>query len=119
MAPEIVSKQSYSFDVDLYCMGALLYEILIGCPPFYNPNFSNNETKYHICNSEVCFPHKVFLSEEVKDLITQLLVKNPSDRLGHYYGVEEIIKHEWIGEVSIEVYLKGEVKNPFIPDLDV
>jgi serum/glucocorticoid-regulated kinase 2 len=42
MAPEIVSKQSYSYDVDLYCMGALLYEILIGCPPFYNPNFTNN-----------------------------------------------------------------------------
>jgi serum/glucocorticoid-regulated kinase 2 len=66
MAPEIVSKQSYSFDVDLYCMGALLYEILIGCPPFYNPNFTNNETKYHICNSEVSFPRKVVLSNLVK-----------------------------------------------------
>ncbi len=88
MAPEIVSKQTYSFDVDLYCMGALLYETLIGCPPFYNPNFSNNETKYHICNSEVCFPSKVPLSEEAKDLISSLLVKNPKQRLGHYEGVQ-------------------------------
>jgi serum/glucocorticoid-regulated kinase 2 len=88
MAPEIVSRQNYSFGVDLYCIGALLYEILIGCPPFYNPNFSNNETKYHICNSEVTFPNKLTLSEKVKDLIASLLVRNQNQRLGHLEGVK-------------------------------
>ena len=35
MSPEIISKEGHSFEVDYYCMGVLLYEMVVGCPPFY------------------------------------------------------------------------------------
>lgn len=40
MSPEIVTREGHSFEVDYYCMGALLYEMVVGCPPFYHQNSS-------------------------------------------------------------------------------
>lgn len=36
MAPEMLLKQGHSQSVDYYCLGALLYELLTGLPPFYS-----------------------------------------------------------------------------------
>ena len=38
MAPQIILGKAHSFAVDYYCLGSLLYELIIGYPPFYNPN---------------------------------------------------------------------------------
>jgi serum/glucocorticoid-regulated kinase 2 len=35
MSPEVLARRGHSFEVDYYCMGALLFEMLVGCPPFY------------------------------------------------------------------------------------
>jgi len=34
MAPEMIKQNGYNHLVDFYCLGALLYEILVGHPPF-------------------------------------------------------------------------------------
>jgi len=34
MAPEIVTKVGYSFEVDSWALGVLLYKLLTGCFPF-------------------------------------------------------------------------------------
>jgi protein kinase A len=35
MAPEILSKEGHSYPVDWWALGTLIYEMLIGQPPFY------------------------------------------------------------------------------------
>ena len=40
MAPEIIIGEGHSKDVDFYCLGSLLYEMLIGYPPFFDPDQS-------------------------------------------------------------------------------
>lgn len=35
MAPEIIIGKGHSKEIDYYCLGALLYEMLMGYPPFY------------------------------------------------------------------------------------
>ena len=38
MAPEMLLKTGHNFMVDCYCLGALLYELVTGLPPFYSHN---------------------------------------------------------------------------------
>lgn len=38
MAPEMLMKSGHNYLVDCYCLGALLYELVTGLPPFYSHN---------------------------------------------------------------------------------
>ena len=35
MAPEILTRNGYNYSVDIYTMGAFLYELVTGLPPYY------------------------------------------------------------------------------------
>ena len=36
MAPEMIMKNGHSFSADFYSLGSLIYEMLVGIPPFYS-----------------------------------------------------------------------------------
>jgi serine/threonine protein kinase len=36
MPPEMIQKSGHSYGVDFYTLGALLYELVTGLPPFYS-----------------------------------------------------------------------------------
>ena len=38
LAPEILRRQGHGKPVDWYLLGVLLYEMLVGIPPYYNNN---------------------------------------------------------------------------------
>lgn len=118
MSPEIVSRIGHSFEVDYYCLGALLYEMVVGCPPFYCYNSAQNQTKARIVYGEVEFPDEIQLTDSIKDLIKQLLVKDPNQRLGHLAGVKEIKCHSWVGWINKSDYLERKLKMPYPVNLD-
>lgn len=80
MAPEMLKKEGHHLQVDLYCLGVLLYELVVGIPPFYSKDVS--KIYYSIINDPISFPDKITLSPQIKDLITGLLTKDPRKRLG-------------------------------------
>ena len=41
MAPEIITQKPYDLKVDIWCLGVLLFELLMGFPPFLGK--SNDE----------------------------------------------------------------------------
>jgi serum/glucocorticoid-regulated kinase 2 len=74
MAPEMLKQQGHTFAVDFYCLGALLYELITGLPPYYSRD--TNKIFHSIMNDELQFP-KGLVSGEARDLIRRLLAKNP------------------------------------------
>lgn len=101
--------------MDYYCLGALLYELVLGIPPYYS--LSHEEIYQGILNEELSFPSHTLLSEEIKSLLRGLLEKNPSKRLGHLYGAKEILIHPWVGKVNRKLIESKGLVPPFKPDL--
>lgn len=77
--------------VDYFTLGVLLYEMLVGLPPFYD---SNKYKMYlQIQNSVPKFP--TYLSDKCKDLLSKLLEKDPQKRIGSTLGFSELKEHPY------------------------
>jgi serine/threonine protein kinase len=48
MAPEVIEGRGHTSNVDYYCLGTILFEMVLGYPPFYNARSSVEETKTRI-----------------------------------------------------------------------
>jgi serine/threonine protein kinase len=73
MAPEMILRNGHSFALDYYSMGALLYELVTGLPPFYTKD--QNQLHQSILFEDLNFPEKLNLSEEIQDFLCKLLEK--------------------------------------------
>lgn len=89
MCPEILKREGHNHTVDYYTLGALLFEMLTGLPPYYTNNKS--EMTKRILESELTYPSH--LNPEAVSLMRSLLERNPYKRLGSKNGVEEIKQH--------------------------
>ena len=78
MAPEIINKKPYDLKVDIWCLGVLLFELLMGFPPFRGK--SNEEKCANIKkNQRIELDHSI--SNEAFELINSILKTNQNDRL--------------------------------------
>ncbi|KAI5078607.1 hypothetical protein GOP47_0006278 [Adiantum capillus-veneris] len=115
IAPEVLLKKGYGMECDWWSLGAIMYEMLIGYPPFYSDEPMATCRKIVNWRSHLKFPDEVKLSSEAKDLISKLLC-DVEHRLGTK-GAEEIKAHPWFKTVSweklyeIEAAFKPEVTN--------
>ncbi|XP_012631039.1 aurora kinase C-like [Microcebus murinus] len=88
LPPEMIEGRRYAAKMDLWCIGVLCYELLVGNPPFESA--SHNETYRRILKVDVRFPLSMPLGAQ--DLISRLLRYNPQDRL----PLAQIPKHPWV-----------------------
>eukprot|EP00049_Salpingoeca_infusionum_P003204 m.64399 g.64399 ORF g.64399 m.64399 type:complete len:1760 (-) comp12014_c0_seq1:3339-8618(-) len=79
IAPEVVLGQGYGKPVDWWSMGIILYEFLCGVPPFAADTVQ--DIFDNTVHAQVFFPDDE-ICEEARDLILQLLDKDPEKRLG-------------------------------------
>ncbi|KAH8053047.1 hypothetical protein JL722_9712 [Aureococcus anophagefferens] len=77
MAPELVKEQPYDHTVDLWSLGVILFELLVGQPPFYTNSIYSLIN--HIVKDPVVFPSHV--SEQFESFLSGLLQKDPRKRL--------------------------------------
>lgn len=79
MAPEIMKNKKYDYKSDLWSIGIIFYEMLIGKTPFQAKNIYELIRK--IENDKIKIPSKFNLSPGCKELLTSLLQKNPEKRI--------------------------------------
>lgn len=114
LAPEILNRQGHGRAVDWWSLGALLYEMLTGLPPFYCQDRERLFEK--IRKSELNYPPIV--TKPAVGLLRGLLTKDPKRRLGSGpKDAEEIKCHEFFSSINWEKLMKGEVKPPWRPNL--
>lgn len=81
MAPEVIERKSYDAKADLWSVGAMLYEMMMGRKMIETNHMVELQSFLQYYNNQVDFTgaHYKF-STELKDLIRVLLKKNPADR---------------------------------------
>ena len=89
MAPEVVENSEYSFEVDIWAIGVIMYYLIIGKLPFRGSN--QEETKEKIKKVDYTYQKDAIISEAAKDLISQILVKDPIKRP----SLRQILMHDF------------------------
>ncbi|CAD8059600.1 unnamed protein product [Paramecium primaurelia] len=110
LAPEVLMKRGHSRTVDWYLVGVLLYEMIVGMPPYYN---QDREMLFENIKKGVLRIPKN-MSEEAKDLIRSLLVRDPSQRLGAKADAEELKKHAFFKNINWDDIYNKVQDGPFI-----
>ncbi|XP_054289394.1 serine/threonine-protein kinase Sgk2-like [Macrosteles quadrilineatus] len=112
LAPEVVRKEPYDRSVDWWCLGAVLYEMLYGLPPFYSRNIT--EMYDQILYQPLRL--RVGPTEAAKRILTELLEKDASQRLGSGYGdFDDVASHEFFRSINWSDLLARKIKPPFNP----
>jgi len=114
LAPEIITNKGHNLAVDWWAFGILIFEMLVGQPPFCADDPMDIYQK--ILRNRVSYP--ALVSKNARDLISKLLVSNPSQRLGSLKrGHRDVSGHVFFKAVDWGDLLKKTGKAPYIPKI--
>jgi serine/threonine protein kinase len=112
IAPEVLNRKGHGRAVDWWSLGALLYEMITGLPPFYS---RNREVMFEkIMRAELTFPPT--MSGTARDILTKLLVRDPAKRLGSgERDAAELKEHPFFSDIDWDALAKGSISAPWVP----
>lgn len=102
MAPQIQQGLGYDIQADVYSLGVILYQLVMGDLPF-----KAWDQKSLLKEKLTAKPNftKVRISDELRDLITRMLISNPKERITFI----EVYQHK--------LWKKQEGKNDLIKSI--
>lgn len=113
MAPEIISGHGYTLSADYWSVGVMLFEFLYAYMPFGQDEKDPYVIYETVLQGKVNFPENADNKDKIKDLISQLLSKNPGSRLAG--GFESIKSHPWFISIHWEKILSKSLPTPYKP----
>ena len=114
IAPEIIQRKPYDKNVDWWSYGVLLYEMLVGGPPFHGDDDDEllNAIKYR----GVSFPRD--MSRDGREICKSFMKKIPAERLGYgTNGKYEIKCNHFYRHINWEKLENKEIQPPFKPQI--
>ena len=118
IAPEILLTQTgkqYGMSVDWWSYGVLVYEMLMGISPFGSHSESEDNVYRQILQAKLRFP--LDIRGATRKFIEELLVREPTKRLGCYPRSEDEIKqHDYFKSLDWNMVEERKVKPQFIPE---
>ncbi|KAL1499336.1 hypothetical protein AB1Y20_011543 [Prymnesium parvum] len=117
VAPEVLTHEIYSEQVDMWSIGVIVYILLCGFPPFYGDNDAQMFKKIKAGSYKFLAPYWDPISAEAKDFVSKLLVVDPKKRMTSV----EALKHPWVGKAdagSTNLFAKKEPKDGTTSEVD-
>ena len=117
LAPEMIISDFHNEKVDIWCIGIILFELLVGRVPF---NGMNKRTLINnIINCNIIWDNNIDI--DAKDLISKILIIDPNKRI----SLNEMMKHNFITKYNgnCESFLikpcnDNFIEEPFIVSLE-
>jgi hypothetical protein len=117
LAPEVVSNRGHNWAADHWSLGILIYEMLSDSSPFFEEEIEQMELFRSIVEDDF-LPLKG-ISNAARELIDQLLEKDPTNRLGSLaHGERAILQHGWFQGLSPTKMRQRDLKAPWVPSTD-
>lgn len=111
MAPEIIRNQGHDFAVDFWSLGILIFELLVGNPPFS----SSEPQKIYAKILDGVLKYPPYLSEAAKSIISKLCRPRPGQRLGNTKnGIKDVRHHRWFGNMNWHKLRVGQLEAPTV-----
>jgi len=108
VAPEVLTHEIYSEQVDMWSIGVIVYILLCGFPPFYGDNDAQMFKKIKAGQYKFLTPYWDPISADAKDFVSKLLLVDPKKRLNS----TDALKHPWINKAesvgSTNLFAKGD-----------
>ncbi|KIW52175.1 hypothetical protein PV05_07836 [Exophiala xenobiotica] len=118
IAPEIFLGQGYTYLCDWWSVGAIMFECLVGWPPFCAEDTHDTYRKIVNWRESLYFPDELVLGRDAEDMIRSFLC-DANDRLGKdggaHDGASQIKKHPFFRGVVWDQLRK--IRAPFEPKL--
>ena len=111
IAPEVFSRAGYSETVDWWSIGVILYEMLVGYPPFYAEKPADICHKILSWQKYFTIPREAKLSPSATDLIRRLICE-PNTRISSF---NDLKTHPFFNGVDWERIRLSQA--PFVPQL--
>ncbi|CEP18852.1 hypothetical protein [Parasitella parasitica] len=111
LAPEVLLGEAYSFTIDYWSFGTILYEMLAGITPFWADNHSDMYQR--VLTDALEFPADIF-DYETAEFLSDILDRDPRTRLGAQ-GVEEIKNHVYFADISWDDIRNRRLQPPYLP----
>lgn len=113
IAPEVLRRSGYSRCCDWWSVGVILYEMLVGSPPFLANTPQETQIKVVNWDKVLSVPREAALSVPAEQLIHAFLI-DEQHRLGRQ-GAEQIKRHPFFAPLKFEGL--RQIKAPFIPKI--
>ncbi|XP_023031896.1 cAMP-dependent protein kinase catalytic subunit 3 isoform X2 [Drosophila willistoni] len=114
IAPEIIQSKGHNKAVDWWALGVLIYEMLVGYPPFYDEQPFGIYEK--ILSGKIEWERH--MDPIAKDLIKKLLVNDRTKRLGNMKnGADDVKRHRWFKHLNWNDVYNKKLKPPILPDV--
>ena len=113
MAPEIITGEGYSFQVDFWSISICMYEFMCGEVPFGEKDEDPMEIYFAIINKNLSFPDKyIMIDKEFKHIMKKMLDKNPSYRLSNFHSIKNNV---WFKDFKWDELTNLNLKPPYLP----